>query len=820
MVVFETISLKIHHGGYFTGVPNMEWKGGVVDVLDGMDVDLMSYWELVGIIGDLGLPSSSLMYYQVPGLDFRSGLRLITDDNGVMSMLEYYKSTDMVPFYVERVNPLQVIGSDENVIVGDRLLIENNNGDQEEMEVGDGDVTQADDTGGGSGNFVQVGDDVEDGLRDVHLVDDDMGETTDGQDPFDADQAYLQRKFILQNHLIRSSANSQQESELARKIVYRWDEATIEVRQAYRQFIAAVAELIDREVVSEDFREMVLAVYRLFSERLEEDDHEDWRRIAETKLELQNLLGHAVLEAHIQKVSSLAQSLARLQPDDHGQKSQVSGSDDDLEFGADLVFHPPARFLVDVSLEDDELLGEESTAPPPLLDDGWFDHGNSTNTNPAVDDGHFNLIWLRDACDKIVKESGSQLSGDELAMAICRVLDLDKPGDEIAGDLLDLIGDSAFETVQDLITHRKVLVDAVHHGLLVMKSDKKGTGTESRMPSYGIQVTVQTESERQIDKIRRKEEKKHRRGTDHGVENDLSALSFSSLLHASEKKSPFDDLIGRGEANTLAVTSLPQGTVRKHHKGYEEVIIPPIPTAPMKPGEILIEIKELDDFAQAAFHGYKSLNRIQSRIFQTTYNSNENILVCAPTGAGKTNIAMIAVLHEVLGGAVSYNVNDLVINRFKNFSWDPKLMAFPFFKGESSSSNLSDALLKIGLHFKDGYLHKDEFKIVYVAPMKALAAEVTKTFSHRLAPLNVIVKELTGDMQLSRNELEETQMIVTTPEKWDVITRKSSDMALSMLVKLLIIDEVHLLNDDRGPVIEALVARTLRQGTDTWLLAR
>ena len=55
------------------------------------------------------------------------------------------------------------------------------------------------------------------------------------------------------------------------------------------------------------------------------------------------------------------------------------------------------------------------------------------------------------------------------------------------------------------------------------------------------------------------------------------------------------------------------------------------------------------------------------------------------------------------------------------------------------------------------------------------------------------------------------QMIVTTPEKWDVITRKSSDMSLSLLVKLLIIDEVHLLNDDRGPVIEALVARTLRQ---------
>jgi replicative superfamily II helicase len=31
------------------------------------------------------------------------------------------------------------------------------------------------------------------------------------------------------------------------------------------------------------------------------------------------------------------------------------------------------------------------------------------------------------------------------------------------------------------------------------------------------------------------------------------------------------------------------------------------------------------------------------------------------------------------------------------------------------------------------------------------------------------------------------------------------------MVKLLIIDEVHLLNDERGAVIETIVARTLRQ---------
>jgi len=112
----------------------------------------------------------------------------------------------------------------------------------------------------------------------------------------------------------------------------------------------------------------------------------------------------------------------------------------------------------------------------------------------------------------------------------------------------------------------------------------------------------------------------------------------------------------------------------------------------------------------------------------------------------------------------------------------------------------------------NGVLRKDDFKIVYIAPMKALAAEMVANFSKRLEPLGVVVKELTGDMQLTKQEIMQTQMLVSTPEKWDVVTRKSlGDVSLSLLVRLLIIDEVHLLHDDRGSVIETIVARTLRQ---------
>ena len=75
--------------------------------------------------------------------------------------------------------------------------------------------------------------------------------------------------------------------------------------------------------------------------------------------------------------------------------------------------------------------------------------------------------------------------------------------------------------------------------------------------------------------------------------------------------------------------------------------------------------------------------------------------------------------------------------------------------------------------------------------MKALAAEMTKTFSKKLSALGITVKELTGDMQLTKQEISQTQMLVVTPEKWDVVTRKSTgDTGLSQLVRLLIIGNI------------------------------
>ena len=70
-------------------------------------------------------------------------------------------------------------------------------------------------------------------------------------------------------------------------------------------------------------------------------------------------------------------------------------------------------------------------------------------------------------------------------------------------------------------------------------------------------------------------------------------------------------------------------------------------------------------------------------------------------------------------------------------------------------------------------------------------------FSDRWRLFGVKVGEITGDNQLTKQQITETQIIVTIPGKWDVITRKSTDTSYTDLVQLVIIDEIHLLCNEQ-----------------------
>ncbi|KIK97275.1 hypothetical protein PAXRUDRAFT_825079 [Paxillus rubicundulus Ve08.2h10] len=233
---------------------------------------------------------------------------------------------------------------------------------------------------------------------------------------------------------------------------------------------------------------------------------------------------------------------------------------------------------------------------------------------------------------------------------------------------------------------------------------------------------------------------------------DLESMAFSQGGHLMSNKK----------------CKLPDGSFKRSRKGFEEIHVP----APKKHAgsdHDLVPITSLPQWTRAAFTVPK-LNRVQSKLFPVAFGTDEPLLLCAPTGAGKTNVAMLTILNELAK-----------------------------YRDEET-----------------GVFALDQFKIVYIAPMKALVQEMVGNFTSRLtSAFGVKVGELTGDSQMTKQQISETQIIVTTPEKWDVITRKSTDTSYTNLVRLMIIDEIHLLHDERGPVLESVVARTIRRMEQT-----
>ncbi|XP_063225665.1 activating signal cointegrator 1 complex subunit 3 [Bacillus rossius redtenbacheri] len=405
----------------------------------------------------------------------------------------------------------------------------------------------------------------------------------------------------------------------------------------------------------------------------------------------------------------------------------------------------------------------------------------------------FGRAWLETELTKFYSTHNPVgLSVEEFLDSIITLLKSGRSNNELQNELFDLLGFNMFELIQILLEHRNdIVLSATVAEEKKMVAVKAASETVQR-PACLQQVVVQSEQEKLLLKQVRKEEKKMNKFLNRDDGDDelefnpaelrakrIEALSkpSGSTLMQSKKKMPkakekevypnvYDS---QSQAqNTSGFVSgkkmmLPANVDRKDSRLCEEVHIPVSEPAPLEVGNKRVPISALDEVGQMVFEGVKSLNRIQSVVFETAYRTNENLLICAPTGAGKTNVALLTVVHQ------------------------------------------------IRQHMEHSVIKKDQFKIVYVAPMKALAAEMTQNFSKRLACLGVLVRELTGDMQLTKTEILQTQMLVTTPEKWDVVTRKGTgDVALTNLVKLLIIDEVHLLHGDRGPVVEALVARTLR----------
>ena len=173
-----------------------------------------------------------------------------------------------------------------------------------------------------------------------------------------------------------------------------------------------------------------------------------------------------------------------------------------------------------------------------------------------------------------------------------------------------------------------------------------------------------------------------------------------------------------------------------------------------------------NDKYEELYSKFDTFNPIQTQLFHVLYHTDNPVFLGAPTGSGKTIVAELAIL------------------RMKR--QDPKAIC------------------------------------VYIAPLKSLAKERLKEWQVKLGQgsLKWNVLELSGDTHHDRSVLEKADILIATPEKWDLVSRgwkgsqglqdtnASNGKNFVKRVRLLVMDEVHLVGEDRGAVLEAIVSRT------------
>ncbi|KAI5362101.1 putative helicase, Sec63 domain, Helicase superfamily 1/2, ATP-binding domain-containing protein [Septoria linicola] len=189
-------------------------------------------------------------------------------------------------------------------------------------------------------------------------------------------------------------------------------------------------------------------------------------------------------------------------------------------------------------------------------------------------------------------------------------------------------------------------------------------------------------------------------------------------------------------------------------------------STPIVQGIQLVSTRELPDRFRAIFN-FPLFNAVQSKCFPVIFRTNDNFVLSSPTGSGKTAILELAICRLVHG-------------------------------------------------FTSG-----SFKIVYMAPTKSLCSERVRDWQSRFGTLDLQCAELTGDTDNAQlRNVQHASIIITTPEKWDSMTRKWKDhQKLMQMVKLFLIDEVHILKEDRGPTLEAVVSRMKSVDSDVRFIA-
>ncbi|KAJ3595533.1 hypothetical protein NHX12_004836 [Muraenolepis orangiensis] len=210
--------------------------------------------------------------------------------------------------------------------------------------------------------------------------------------------------------------------------------------------------------------------------------------------------------------------------------------------------------------------------------------------------------------------------------------------------------------------------------------------------------------------------------------------------------------------------SPPQQAVHGERQGTgtKRAHVPPMTPQPLciqgpSGNGVLRPVSEIPAKFQCVFKEFPYFNHVQSKAMDDVLYTGRNFVACAPTGSGKTVLFELALIRLLMENSEPWK----------------------------------------------------DVKAVYMAPIKALCSQRYEDWKQKFGPLGLTCKELTGDTEIDDFfEIQDAHIIMTTPEKWDIMSRRWRDNCLLQLIRLFLIDEVHVVKDvTRGPTLEVVVSR-------------
>lgn len=196
------------------------------------------------------------------------------------------------------------------------------------------------------------------------------------------------------------------------------------------------------------------------------------------------------------------------------------------------------------------------------------------------------------------------------------------------------------------------------------------------------------------------------------------------------------------------IASETQLPVSFRHLLLPEKNVPPTELLDLQP----LPISALRNPKYESLYKFPQFNPIQTQVFNAVYNSDDNVFVGAPTASGKTTIAEFAILHL--------------------------------------------------------FQHNADGRCVYLVSNEALADLMFIEWHNKFGQiLGLRVVKLTGETGTDLKLLAKGQVIVTTADKWDILSRRWKQRKNVQSVNLFIVDELHLIGGEDGPVLEVVCSR-------------